>query len=74
MFPLYSKKVYHLEFFDIIRSQKSPMPPKICTPSQKAFLYLIKHNQTPKDILSYSLSLRAIIHHLLSETKQSLPP
>ena len=65
-YPLFSKKVFQLEYYAQIREQKSPSPPKICTPSQKAFMYLIKHNQQPKNLLSYSQSIRAIIYHLLS--------
>ena len=40
---------------------------------QKAFIYLVKHNQNTDEIATYPLAIRAVFNWLLREMRKNLP-
>lgn len=72
-YPLMSQKVFHLSYFNKVYTNELLMNTKPQSKEQKAFIYLIKHNQNSDEILTYPLAVRVVFNWVLREMRKNLP-
>ncbi len=60
-----SQKVFHLNYYNKVYISELLQNTKPQNKDQKAFIYLIKHNQNTDEIATYPLSIRAVFNWLL---------